>query len=189
MLYGAVLAGGQSRRMGQDKAVMQYKGCTLIQRASEILTSAGCQQVLVSRNEPSFTNDLISNVGPLGGVHAILHSIIENHQSDSAEILVLPVDMPLMSPSFLRAMVSYGRANKRACYVKSRFLPFYIPMEDSLIATLENYLTVQNKRRVVGFLESVNGLVYEDMCADNANDSLWLNVNSPGDWPNENGTV
>lgn len=189
MLYGAVLAGGQSRRMGRDKAVMQYKGSTLIQRASEILSSAGCQQVLVSRNELGFINDVILNVGPLGGVHAILRTINENHKSDSAEILVLPVDMPLMSPSFLSAMVTYGRVKKRACYVKSRFLPFYLPINNSLAATLENYLTVQNKRRVVGFLESVNGVVYEDMCADNANEPLWLNVNSPGDWPNENGPV
>mgnify|MGYP003363629836 CR=1 FL=1 len=33
-LIGLALAGGQSRRMGQDKALMRYQGRTLIDNAS-----------------------------------------------------------------------------------------------------------------------------------------------------------
>lgn len=34
---GAVLAGGQSSRMGRDKALMEVEGMTLLDRAIELL--------------------------------------------------------------------------------------------------------------------------------------------------------
>ena len=33
MIFGLVLAGGQSRRMGRDKAYLEFEGETLIHRA------------------------------------------------------------------------------------------------------------------------------------------------------------
>lgn len=189
MLHGVVLAGGQSRRMGQDKAMMQYKGNTLIQCASKILRSAGCQEILVSRNEDGYVGDKIPHVGPLGGVHGVLTFLGENKKNANAEMLVLPVDMPLMLPTFLSAMVNYGRAQKRACYVRSRFMPFYMRIEKNTIPTLEDYLINKNKRRVVGFLKSINALAYENLYDDNTKNSQWLNVNSPSDWPKEYGSI
>ena len=61
-LIGLVLAGGQSRRMGQDKALMRYQGSTLIERASSLLKAAGCDEVLISRNAPNFLNDKIDTM-------------------------------------------------------------------------------------------------------------------------------
>ena len=64
-LIGLVLAGGQSRRMGQDKALMRYQGRALIDNASLLLQSASCDKVLISRNAPGFLNDKIEGAQAL----------------------------------------------------------------------------------------------------------------------------
>ena len=204
-LIGLVLAGGQSRRMGQDKALMRYKGRTLIDNASLLLQSASCDKVLISRNGPGFLNDKIEDAGPLSGVHAVLDALSQsdNHNGNPCELLVLPVDMPQMTPELLRILVSRGREAEKACYVEKRFLPFYLPVTQDTKALLANYLVEQSKRRVVGFLEILNAVSLKEgdlkkiarkdesdnkkRLANMSNEDgvEWLNVNTPGDWPHE----
>ena len=204
-LIGLVLAGGQSRRMGQDKALMRYQGRTLIDNASLLLQSASCDKVLISRNAPGFLNDKIEDAGPLGGVHAVLDALSQsdNHTDNPYELLVLPVDMPQMTPELLRILVSRGREAEKACYVEKRFLPFYLPVTQKTKALLANYLVEQSKRRVVGFLEILNAVSLKEgdlkkiarkdesdnkkrlANMSNEDDVEWLNVNTPGDWPHE----
>ncbi len=203
-LIGLVLAGGQSRRMGQDKALMRYQGSTLIEKASSLLKAAGCDEVLISRNAAGFLVDIIEDAGPLGGVHAAVDDLCNaNNGSDSLiELLVLPVDMPQMTPQLLKLLVSAGRESQRSVYVKKRFLPFYLPVSQGIAARLTHYLVDQNKRRVVGFLDSIDAVALEEAnleCAKSANgeqgkqsekitlvdEAHWLNVNTPGDWPDD----
>mgnify|MGYP001498157545 FL=1 len=204
-LIGLVLAGGQSRRMGQDKALMRYQGRTLIDNASLLLQSASCDKVLISRNAPGFLNDKIEDAGPLSGVHAVLDALSQsdNHNGNPCELLVLPVDMPQMTPELLRILVSRGREAEKACYVEKRFLPFYLPVTQKTKALLANYLVEQKKRRVVGFLEILNAVPLKEgdlkktarkeesankkRLANMSNEDgvEWLNVNTPGDWPHE----
>ncbi|KHT44181.1 molybdopterin guanine dinucleotide synthase [Alteromonas marina] len=204
-LIGLVLAGGQSRRMGQDKALMRYQGRTLIDNASLLLQAASCDKVLISRNAPGFLNDKIEDAGPLGGVHAVLDALSQsdNHTDNPYELLVLPVDMPQMTPELLRILVSRGREAEKACYVENRFLPFFLSVAQNTQALLANYLVEQSKRRVVGFLEILNAVSLKEADlkktlgkdeADNKkrlakmsneDDIEWLNVNTPGDWPRE----
>ena len=204
-LIGLVLAGGQSRRMGKDKALMRYQGRTLIDNASLLLQSASCDKVLISRNAPGFLNDKIEDAGPLGGVHAVLDALSQsdNHTDNPYELLVLPVDMPQMTPELLRILVSRGREAEKACYVENRFLPFFLPVAQNTQALLANYLVEQSKRRVVGFLEILNAVSLKEgdlkktarkeesdnkkrlAKMSNEDDVEWLNVNTPGDWPHE----
>ena len=204
-LIGLVLAGGQSRRMGQDKALMRYQGRTLIDNASLLLQSASCDKVLISRNAPGFLNDKIEDAGPLSGVHAVLDALSQpdNHNGNPCELLVLPVDMPQMTPELLRILVSRGREAEKACYVEKRFLPFYLPVTQDTKALLANYLVEQSKRRVVGFLEILNAVSLKEgdlkkiarkdesdnkkRLANMSNEDgvEWLNVNTAGDWPHE----
>lgn len=204
-LIGLVLAGGQSRRMGQDKALMRYQGRTLIDNASLLLQSASCDKVLISRNAPGFLNDRIEDAGPLSGVHAVLDALSQsdNHNGNPCELLVLPVDMPQMTPELLRILVSRGREAEKACYVEKRFLPFYLPVTQDTKALLANYLVEQSKRRVVGFLEILNAVPLKEgdlkktarkeesankkRLANMSNEDgvEWLNVNTPGEWPHE----
>lgn len=103
---GFVLAGGQSSRMGRDKAVLRYRGETFLQRAVRILKSLGLEVSIVAnrKNNAWLQKDLgarilldeIDGVGPLGGLLTALKS------SSSKNNYFLPCDMPFVEPDFFR---------------------------------------------------------------------------------------
>src|SRR5438105_1342048 len=106
----AILAGGQSNRMGMDKALLRFRvgGPTLIEAVVERLAAAGfgSDSLLVVTNSPQnyaflglrVVSDDIQGAGPLGGVlTALAHSL---HQ----RVLIVACDMPTLNPSLLRYM-------------------------------------------------------------------------------------
>ena len=74
-VLGAVLAGGQARRFGSDKALAVFDGVTLIDRVLAALDQQ-CQAVVVTgRAYPgrvSLPDVPAANLGPLGGLAAAL---------------------------------------------------------------------------------------------------------------------
>jgi len=122
MASGFILAGGQSSRMGTDKALTLFAGRPLIQVALEALITAGVSaRIAGSRSSLSaFAEeipDTFPDQGPLGGVHAALSA------STMEWNLFLPVDLPLMPPLLLACLlqralltgapVTVGRLNGR----------------------------------------------------------------------------
>ncbi|MBT1063389.1 molybdenum cofactor guanylyltransferase [Bowmanella sp. Y26] len=131
MLIGLVLAGGRSSRMGQDKALLEYHGHSLLQQAQQLLQKSGCERVLISRNQLGFVQDLVKDAGPLGGIHSAL-----TQANNLDELLIVPVDMPFLRPSLLHDLYRYGRKNGRPYYFQHCFLPLYLPITE----VLRNYL-------------------------------------------------
>jgi molybdenum cofactor guanylyltransferase len=98
---GFVLAGGQSSRMGRDKALVELAGRPLIAYALEALRDAGLRaQIAGARSELSAFAPVVAdreeNAGPLSGVCAALAAT----QADFA--VFLSVDLPLIPASLLR---------------------------------------------------------------------------------------
>src|SRR5262245_49935061 len=96
---GALLAGGRSRRMGTDKAFVEWNGRPLWEGQLEKLRAAGCGPLLLScREEQPFPEmpgvvkvyDTVADCGPLGGVAACLA------KCDTPLLAVLGVDLPLV---------------------------------------------------------------------------------------------
>jgi molybdopterin-guanine dinucleotide biosynthesis protein A len=102
-----VLAGGQSTRMGADKAFIQLDGVTLLARALELLSRATEVRILGQRERFAkfgvVVEDEFPNHGPLGGIHAALRA------SATDLNLMLAVDMPYVDFRFLEYLVSEAR--------------------------------------------------------------------------------
>ncbi len=101
-LPGYVLAGGASRRMGQDKALLVHEGTPLALRVARVLASAGCAPVsvvgrqggLVELGLPVVVEPEHPGHHPLFGVAAALA-----HARPAEFALVCPCDLVDLRPS------------------------------------------------------------------------------------------
>lgn len=101
---GFVLAGGESRRMGDDKALIEFAGEPLIAHALRILHEAGLDAWIAGgRTDLQRFAPVISDTepgcGPLGGVCAALAACKEQRA------VFVPVDLPLLPASLVTVMV------------------------------------------------------------------------------------
>lgn len=71
-LLGAVLAGGESRRFGSDKALALLDGRPLIEHAVAAL-AAQTEAVIVCGREGGIPDRPEPGLGPLGGINAAIH--------------------------------------------------------------------------------------------------------------------
>jgi len=103
-ISAALLAGGESRRMGGDKATILFRGRPLWQIQLDLLRTLNPQEIFVSaRTDPvwrpadtDFVSDIPPSRGPLSGLAASLDRMCGTH------LLALAVDMPMMSEKYLR---------------------------------------------------------------------------------------
>jgi molybdopterin-guanine dinucleotide biosynthesis protein A len=103
---GIILAGGQSRRMGADKAFVVVDGQRLIDRVMGVLRQVCGEIIIVSSDTRPYAMldarlipDSIRNFGAMAGLHAALQAM------DTDLGVVVAVDMPFLSSPLLRAMV------------------------------------------------------------------------------------
>ena len=107
MLTVVIQAGGQSSRMGEDKALKPFLGRPLIQRVIERLTPIA-DEMIVTTNRPAeygFLNqrlvpDLRPGRGALGGLYTAIDS------AASPFIAVVACDMPFASKNFFESAYS-----------------------------------------------------------------------------------
>ena len=119
---GFILAGGQSSRMGTDKALVEFRGRPLLEHAIETLKAAGLpvsiagSQVEARPRLQSYAPvipDTAVGLGPLAGICAGLRS------TSAAHAVFLPVDMPLMPPSLIQYLLWHVRFTRSAVAVAS----------------------------------------------------------------------
>ncbi len=119
---GVVLAGGESSRMGRDKALLHFAGRPLIEYALATLHEAGVPAVIAGAS-PAAESDLAAyapilrdaqpGLGPLAGICAAL-------QAASARYAVfIPVDLPLLPPTLVKYLLHHARITGRAVTVSS----------------------------------------------------------------------
>lgn len=166
-----VLAGGRSSRMGQDKAKLKLaNGVTLLQQAEQLLREAGAGQVLVNHPDAAAkqkVKDLYPARGPLSGIHGALH------QNDKLPLLILPVDMPLMTPLYLRQLVQYGQQKQQSCYFDEQCLPLYVFQSDKAEQLISEWLSAGESPsvwRLVKALQAETLPLPEKNAFKNAND-------------------
>lgn len=103
---GFVLAGGQSSRMGTDKALVELDGEPLIVRALAILRGAGLEAAIAgARSDLSAYGPVLKDGGrgPLDGICLALESTPAEYAG------FLSVDMPLIPSALLSFLLGHAR--------------------------------------------------------------------------------
>ncbi len=126
-LGGAVLCGGQSRRMGQDKAMLRCGGGTLLEHAVGVLREVTPRVVLACGPTDRYEAlgwervlDRASDLGPLGGLEAALAWAVSGRRPRETWLLVLACDMPRAEGEVFRRLLERARAHEvDACLLES----------------------------------------------------------------------
>lgn len=120
-LYGLILAGGKSTRMGEDKGLIPYYGIEhrlylaglLVPFCDKVFIS--CNQHPPSKNESAvnYLMDCVPSKGPISG----LLSAFQTHPESAW--LVVPCDLPLFSSQHVKQLIGERDLNVLATLFKS----------------------------------------------------------------------
>lgn len=184
-LTGAILAGGFSRRLGQDKVALQLGGKPLALWVHEALAPLVTSSWLIT-NQPlahqSFGLPLLTDLrpfqGPAGGLATALF------WARTPWVLAAAVDNPFLAPALLAALAARAGQTSRPAVVcrSSRGLePFPGLYAVRLLPALQNFL--QTNRRPTRFLESCRPQVLSEaeVLALDPNGRSFFNLNTPQD--------
>lgn len=165
-LLGLVLAGGRSRRMGRDKALLAFDGGTLLQRQVRALESL-CARVAVSGAYAGFDciADMRPDAGPLAGLQAA-------SAAWHGALLAVPVDMPLMTAELLAELVQA----RQPAHFEGHPLPAFFPDARALAEAADALLSGDD--RSVRALHRRLGSRALPM----RNAAAFANANTPADW-------
>lgn len=118
--FGAILAGGESRRYGAPKALATVGGRRIIDRVVAALGEV-CDDLVIIANDPDLFRDLglpmrgdaRPGVGALGGIHAALSWAEEDSRPG---IVAVACDMPFLAVPLLNRLrdVAFGPARTGA---------------------------------------------------------------------------
>jgi molybdopterin-guanine dinucleotide biosynthesis protein A len=181
---GVVIAGGHSRRMGRDKALIEVDGRALWCRQYELLAAANCSQRLISaRADQEWVpasglriEDARPDCGPLGGLVAALRVCTGSH------LVTLAVDLPRLPLEWilrLRALCApgLGAVGRRA----GRFEPLAAIYPREILTEAEDALK-RGKYSLQALLEL--GVAQKRFCEVTITDEerAWFeNWNEPSD--------
>jgi len=149
VIAGLVLAGGESRRMGHDKALISIHGKPAFFHASELLKNF-CETVFVSCRENQdlmsnlveqptwlrevFDNNEYSDKGPLTGLLSCLAQLgIDQNETLAGNtsfdgLLVLGCDYRNMTEETLGRLVAVGQTQNRICCYQNHITGFIEPL-------------------------------------------------------------
>jgi len=173
---GFVLAGGASRRMGKDKAMLDWFGKPLVEHMTSLLTIIASPVRIVGRGS---LPDLHPGIGPLAGILTALSVTASDIN------FIVAVDTPLLTYEFLkyfeRRTISSNRA-LIACKIQSGF-PLCLGIRRSAQLLAENYI-LSGRRSVRGFIEEAQAelITVDDLDALGISPEIFRNLNTESDY-------
>ncbi|MBX3342132.1 MAG: molybdenum cofactor guanylyltransferase [Nitrospira sp.] len=151
-ISGVLIAGGRSRRMGQDKRFMKVGGASVFERTLSVLRVTFAENIVVLA-EPiegldvqrcPVVYDLIPNAGSLGGLYTGLMT------ASRSRVFALACDMPFLDPEVIRFMLSQDEsADVIVANLGGRFQPMHAVYSKRCVPFLQamaqrNELKIQN---------------------------------------------
>jgi molybdopterin-guanine dinucleotide biosynthesis protein A len=162
-LTGILLVGGASRRFGSAKALVQFDGETLAERAWRILGEACDERIAVGKGDEELPFPVLAD-----GVEqrAAIHGLVAGLRAAPTDVcVVLPVDTPNMTAAALRALAG---ACLDAAVSQTGPLPGAY-RKTALPALTSGELSIR---------QAISGL---DVAVVELDEALLLNVNTPDD--------
>jgi molybdopterin-guanine dinucleotide biosynthesis protein A len=191
MRTGVILAGGQNRRMnGRCKALLPFKGKTILERQISEMERV-CEEIILVTNQPEqfksylssklqVIGDRIPGKGPLSGMHAAFHL------ATGEECWVVSCDLPFASgkvAQFLSDLRRESDADAVVPVVDGRIHPLHAVYHRRSLAILSDCL-LRGEYRVQHFLRQIDTLEVKEreFLVRGFPSTFVLNVNTPEEY-------
>jgi molybdopterin-guanine dinucleotide biosynthesis protein A len=183
-----ILAGGQSQRMGRDKAWLLLEGTSLLARQIHLVRKLGPTEIFISGRagtdygslDCSVLHDRFEAAGPLAGIERALDT------TAAPLLLVLAVDMPRMNFSQLQLLIAQCTEDcGRVSRVRNRIEPLASVYPRAALS-LATGLLEEGRNAVTHFAERCVELklaAFIDLPEEHA--SRFENWNTPADMSSE----
>ena len=185
MVSLVIQAGGESRRMGADKALLPFLGQPLILRSLSRLSGLA-DEVLVTSNHPGSYRflgltpipDRLPGCGALGGLYTALSVARYPY------VAVVACDMPFASPEIFAielVLLQETEVDAVIPHSKAGVEPFHaVYRRESCLPYIQSALEA-GKRRVGAWFSQVNIRYLEigEMLAHDPDQLAFLNINTP----------
>lgn len=182
---GLLLCGGESRRMGRDKALLPFAGARVMDGPLAALHALAPRVLLSTGAAPRYPElglecvlDAVLDAGPLAGLCAGLEA------SRTTWLAVLSCDAPLARAAVLRELVQRAEAgawDAALLELPRGTQPLYAVYRSTCLAPVQDALR-RGERRMVGFH---GGLVVGSVAAASLGplaERSALNLNTPEDF-------
>jgi len=186
-LTAMLLVGGQSRRLGTDKAMLMLAGEPLWRRQLRLLCQLEPQALWISaRTRPVWCPPSVEVIldeppsrGPLSGIAAALSRLRTSH------LLALGVDMPRMTLEFLKKLTTMpGHGAGVIPENDGWFEPLGAVYPVLAAAAAAHAITQSDDASMQNFARLLCGQnLLRSYALSESERSLYLNVNTPGDLP------
>ncbi len=184
-ITGAILAGGENRRMGTDKAFLKLGDFTFLEWVYSAISKV-CEEVFIITDDPTkylsfpanVVQDLIPKKGPLGALYTALFF------SSTSHTILCPIDTPLIHPEVLVCIM--GSCSKKHDIVLPRTPdgtnPLHGVYSQKVIGKVEEYIMKGNLQvRAIFPHFRVHEVLWEEFLPfDKELRSFW-NINTPED--------
>lgn len=185
-----ILAGGESQRMGTNKALLEIAGQPLIAR-TVARVRALCAEIIVVTNTPDVYRFLVSGFGArlVPDAYAARGSLVGLYSglcaAQSPLALALACDMPLLNLDLLRAMVDQAAAYDAVVpRIDDLVEPLHAVYRPAVCAPAILRRLEAGDRRMISFLPDVAVRFFEaaDVEVYDPRRLSFMNVNTPGEW-------
>jgi molybdopterin-guanine dinucleotide biosynthesis protein A len=176
----AILAGGESRRMGRDKALLPFDGPAMLARVAARALETGYPVMVVGRARPEgwdigqvrFVEDNAPGAGPLRGIVTALGA-------SGGDVIAVACDMPLLDAHALRWLASLHEPGGNGVVVmrEGRMEPLFSLYGFTLLSRFEARLAAGE----LAMKEAIEACGLRGVEAPPEIARLLTNVNTPGD--------
>ncbi len=186
-ITAAILAGGDSRRIGIPKAFLEMAGKPLVEYIIDGIADLFAEIIIITNDPDAYdflpyrkapdviTGDVKSS---LRGLHGALRAASHRH------CLVIPCDMPFINRGLIKKMASYiGDYQVVAPFTGGHYQPLHAFYQQSCLPLIENQLMAGNHKITTLFDQLAVKCINEEEIKEYGTPAhIFFNINNPADY-------
>jgi molybdopterin-guanine dinucleotide biosynthesis protein A len=188
MLTVVIQAGGQSSRMGRDKALIPFLGQPLIARLVRRLTPLADELLVITNRPDDYTflglplfGDKIPGRGALGGLYSALEA------ASQPRVAVVACDMPFANPILLQFQAELLEAESADVVIPKTdqgYEPLHAVYRRATCLPAVHQAIQADQWKVISWFPQVQvrELAGAELERRDPHGSTFFNVNTPDDW-------